>query len=102
MDIHSIRSEIDNIDEQILNLLTKRAEYALLIGKVKQQNSLAIHSHEREEQIITNILVKNSGPLSHQDVRAIFQLIILVCRNLQSENENNAADEITGEIIPGN
>jgi len=87
MDIQSIRKEIDTIDEQILGLLSKRAEYALLIGKLKQQNALAIHSREREEQIISNIIVKNSGPLSHQDIRVIFQMIILVCRNLQSDDE---------------
>jgi len=83
MDINALRNEIDHIDEHILNLLSKRAHYAIQIGKFKSQNELSIHSHEREEQIIKNVIAKNAGPLTENNIRSIFTQIIDACRNLQ-------------------
>ncbi len=83
MDLYALRKEIDRIDEQILNLLSKRAHYAIQIGKFKSQNELSIHSHEREEQIIKNVISKNVGPLTENNIRSIFVQIINACRNLQ-------------------
>jgi len=83
MDIDVLRNEIDRIDEQILNLLSKRANYAIQIGKFKSKNDLAVHSHEREEQIINHVVSKNVGPLTGNDIKSIFEQIINACRNLQ-------------------
>ena len=83
MDLDALRIEIDRIDEQILNLLSQRAHYAIQIGKFKSKNDLAVHSHEREEQIINHVVSKNVGPLTGTDVKSIFNQIIHACRNLQ-------------------
>ncbi len=83
MDLNELRKEIDRIDEQILALLSNRADYAIQIGKYKLQNELSIHSHEREEQIINSVISKNDGPLTENNIRSIFVQIIDACRNLQ-------------------
>ena len=83
MDINALRKEIDQIDEHILDLLSKRAHYAIQIGNFKSQNELSIHSFDREEQIINNVVSKNVGPLTENNLRSIFKQIIDACRNLQ-------------------
>ena len=83
MELNALRTKIDQIDEQILNLLSQRAIYAIQIGKYKSQNEISIHSHEREKEIVDNILSKNNGPLTEHNIRSIFMQIIDACRNLQ-------------------
>ncbi|MBN2412154.1 chorismate mutase [candidate division KSB1 bacterium] len=83
MDINELRKEIDRIDEQILDLLSNRANYAIQIGRFKTQNEISIHSHEREVQILNNVISKNAGPLTENNIKSIFVQIIDACRNLQ-------------------
>ena len=82
-DLDSLRLEIDKIDEQILQLLTDRAQYARHIGEYKSRNNIAVFSQEREERILSNLVLKNKGPLSAESIKSIFAQIITSCRELQ-------------------
>lgn len=84
MDIPELRKKIDAIDEQILKLLTKRAEVAIRIGRLKKGNNISVFHNEREEEVLGRVEIANKGPLSRQQVRKIYSTIIKVCRDLQS------------------
>lgn len=76
-----IRKDIDEIDFQILKLLNKRAKLALKARIAK--GGVNVYRPEREAEIIKNILAKNTGPLSNEAIKGLFQSIIYVCRSIQ-------------------
>jgi len=88
MVISSLRTKIDTIDEQIVELLSERANLALDIGAAKLQEQLSLYSPEREEAILSRIAAMNHGPLPNKDIREIFALIIKSCRELQASRVN--------------
>lgn len=77
----AIRQDIDAIDQEILILLNKRAKLALQARIAKGGKNT--YRPEREAAIIQSITHKNSGPLSDEAVKTLFQSIIYVCRAIQ-------------------
>jgi chorismate mutase/prephenate dehydratase len=76
MDLDGWRSRINDLDEQILNLLTQRALAALRIGELKTQAGLPYLVPEREAQILDRVVALNGGPLPADAVRAIWREIL--------------------------
>ena len=83
MSLELLRSRIDDLDKQLLQLLNERANLASQIGKIKNELNLSIINVEREQEILENIVLKNAGPLSDKDVNNIYAEIIRACRDLQ-------------------
>ncbi len=83
MDIVDIRKEIDKIDREILNLLNKRAELALEIGKHKARMKKSTFTPERERQVLTRLMQANTGPLPNSALQAIYREIISASRALE-------------------
>lgn len=80
MNIEDIRAEIDRIDKGLVNLINRRAECAMEIGKHKEKNSESIFAPEREAQVLSKVLEQNSGPLADKSIAAIYREIISACR----------------------
>ncbi len=76
MDLDGWRSRINDLDEQILNLLTQRAQAALRIGELKTQAGLPFLVPEREAQILDRVVALNRGPLPADALRAIWREIL--------------------------
>jgi len=70
------RRRIDELDLQLVELLNTRASYAKETGKVKLSLGLDAYSPEREEEVMQNVTSHNSGPLSGQAIRRLFERII--------------------------
>ncbi|MCX6376238.1 MAG: chorismate mutase, partial [Armatimonadetes bacterium] len=83
MNINDLRKEIDGIDQQILQLLNKRAEAALEIGKLKESTKKSFFAPERERQVLTKLTSANKGPLPNASLRAIYREIISASRALE-------------------
>lgn len=78
-----LRSEIDTINRDILELLNKRAEVVLKIGELKKENSMPLYDAQREKQIEDELVKLNTGPMPNKSVIKIFREIISACRELQ-------------------
>ena len=76
-----IRKDIDHIDLEILKLLNKRAKLALKARIAKGEG--AAYRPEREDEVIKQVTAKNTGPLSDEAVKTMFQSILYVCRSIQ-------------------
>src|SRR5687768_4572455 len=76
MNLDDWRSRINNLDEQILDLLSQRAQAALQIGELKRQQDLPYFAPEREAQVLDRLAALNTGPLSGDGVRAIWREIV--------------------------
>ncbi len=81
--LKALRVQIDKLDLEILEKLSKRASVAAQIGKVKSETGGEIFSASREEEVLHNILTSSKGPLGEVTLKAIFRELISGCRALQ-------------------
>jgi chorismate mutase len=82
VDIEDWRKKIDEVDVEMVRLLNRRLEYAIEIGKLKQRRQLTLVSPEREQEIITNALRHNQGPLDEAAIRRLFGGILEESRRI--------------------
>jgi chorismate mutase len=85
MDIESWRKRIDEIDLQIVALLSERALAAQAIGKLKQATNLPVYEPNRERVIFERVRAANKGPLPDIELVHIYERIIDVMRALQQD-----------------
>lgn len=78
-----LREQIDAIDAQILDLLSKRARLAQEVGHVKAETNAPVFRPEREAQVLRGVADRNSGPLDGADLQTIFREIMSACRALE-------------------
>ncbi len=83
MDIPDWRKQIDELDEQIVALLSKRAEAARAIGQMKRAADLPVYEPGREQAVFNHVRTVNPGPLGDAEMVDIYQRIIDVMRTLQ-------------------
>lgn len=74
--IESWRREIDRIDEQMLELVNRRAHCAIEIGMIKRRLGLPLDVPEREAAIIDRVTAENTGPLDGDAIARIFEAVI--------------------------
>ncbi|MCC6878995.1 MAG: prephenate dehydratase [Rhodocyclaceae bacterium] len=80
-DLQRLRAEIDRLDEEVLQRLSRRAEIAHEIGRVK--GGAVVYRPEREAQVLRRIASLNKGPLSETTVWRIFREIMSACLALE-------------------
>jgi chorismate mutase/prephenate dehydratase len=78
-----LREQIDAIDAQILELLSRRARIAQEVGHVKAETNAPVFRPEREAQVLRTVAQRNPGPLDGGDVQTIFREIMSSCRALE-------------------
>lgn len=81
--INELRKGIDNIDDNILQLLSERMEIVDKIGVIKRKSKSLIYHPDREKEIIDRLVKNNLGKLSNEAIEAIFLEIFGVSRNLE-------------------
>ncbi|WP_456465261.1 prephenate dehydratase [Desulfurobacterium sp.] len=83
--LEELRKQIDRIDKQLIELLSKRAQLAKEVGEVKREKGLPFYVPEREAKILIKLeeMNKQYGVLPPQSIRAIFREIISACRALE-------------------
>jgi len=79
------RRKIDALDMRLLELLNERTRIVEQIGRIKQHLSLPIYEPRREEDVFRNVTANNSGPLSSEAVKRVFERIIDEMRNIQKD-----------------
>lgn len=76
MNLDDIRLQIDSIDQNLLDLLNRRADLVHEVGIVKKREGLPIYAPEREEALLQRLIAMNHGRLPEIAVRAIFREIM--------------------------
>ncbi|GMQ96344.1 MAG: prephenate dehydratase [Gammaproteobacteria bacterium] len=85
-ELQLIRERIDALDQEIQRLVTERANHALEVARIKQQNSSdtqGFYRPEREIEILRSISERNDGPLDDDALTRIFREIMSACLALQ-------------------
>ena len=81
--LEKLRSQIDELDSELLKLLNKRAEYVIKIGKIKQKEKKDVLVPLREKELLERLSAINKGPMTDTMVIYIFQQIIDSLKDLQ-------------------
>ena len=83
MDLGDWRTRINNLDSEILKLLSQRAEAALQIGDLKRRQGMPTYARERELEVVKRLTDANAGPLPAPAIEAVWREIISACRQLE-------------------
>ena len=81
--LKTLRKDIDTVDNQLLELLNKRAALVLEVGKIKKEEQSRFHVLEREEEIYQRLLELNRGPFPAEAIRPIFREIMSASLSLE-------------------
>lgn len=76
MDLHQLRQQIDQIDQELVTKLNQRVELARAVAREKDKNGLPIYHPEREAKVFDKIARMNPGPLSEENLQHIYREII--------------------------
>lgn len=82
--LKELRKSIDKIDDEILELISRRLLCVKQIGKIKKEKGDPVLDLSRENTIIQRLLSKNKGELNDRSLQYIFKEIIAASRELQS------------------
>lgn len=77
------RSQVESLDQEILQLLAQRFLCSRAIGKIKQTAGLPVHDPEREDRLILKYQKHSAGHLSFTFIKDLFELIFAESRRYQ-------------------
>jgi len=83
MNIEELRTKIDKIDSDILNLLNERMDIVHEIGLIKSASNESVYRPEREKEIIERLSRLSEGKLKAESIKAIFQEVFAAARNIE-------------------
>lgn len=83
MGLKDLRSKIDSIDGQILELLSRRSSVVKKINMVKEKKKIDFFAPGRESMILERLKKINTGGMSDSDIELIFKEIFSVFRALK-------------------
>ena len=81
--LQGLRKKINQIDERILDLISKRARFVKEVGIIKKKYAIEPYASNREKIIYQRLEKRNQGPLTNENIRAIFGEIISASLSLQ-------------------
>jgi chorismate mutase/prephenate dehydratase len=85
VNLDDIRNQIDTIDQELLDLLSRRAELVHEVGVVKKRDGLQIYAPEREEALLRRLIEMNRGRLPERSIRAIYREIMSAALALEDD-----------------
>ncbi|HEY8189809.1 MAG TPA: chorismate mutase [Micavibrio sp.] len=83
--VKTLRENIDAVDDQIHDLLMKRADLVLEIGKEKRKRKEQIISPAREARVIRRLLDRHKGPLQKAAMVRIWRELVGAVSLLQTD-----------------
>ena len=85
-DLSQVRERIDQLDQAIQDMINERAECAQAVAEIKLQSgdsAADFYRPEREAQVLRNVLERNQGPLSGEEMARLFREIMSACLALE-------------------
>lgn len=85
MKINDWRNRIDEVDKQLVRLLSVRAQLAIEIGREKREAGMEIYDAARERDVLEQALRENPGVLSEEALEQLFREIVRVSRQAAAD-----------------
>ena len=97
MNLYESRKRIDEIDEQIIVLLNRRAVEVKRIAQTKAAAGLPLIDERREAEVYRRVAAENFGQIETESLLRIFEVIVGESRRLQLRASNEVVD--TGDPV---
>ena len=81
--LERLRKEIDEVDNEILRLLNKRALTVIEIAHIKRHEQTKFYSPEREREILERLTTLNKGPFPNDTLKVIYREILSASLSLE-------------------
>lgn len=83
--LNKLRLQIDNIDDQLLELISQRGRVAEAVAEAKGEppKQGGYYRPDREALILRRVLEQNPGPLAGEEMARLFREIISACLALE-------------------
>jgi chorismate mutase/prephenate dehydratase len=85
-DVRPLRSAIDDVDRQIVELANQRARLAQELATAKQADGQAVYDSRREDEVLRRVATLNDGPLGQNCIDAVFRELISGSRAVQAHH----------------
>jgi chorismate mutase / prephenate dehydratase len=72
----ALRAGIDEVDEEIVGLLDRRARLARRIGEIKQESGLEAYAPARERAVLNRVTALSANDFPQRGLEAVFREII--------------------------
>jgi chorismate mutase/prephenate dehydratase len=79
--LNKLRSEVDNLDKDMIKLFKKRFLLAIEIWKIKKPLGMKIKNPQREKEIIEKVTLESGFPKSF--VKKLYNLLFVETRKIQ-------------------
>ena len=97
MELNELRSQIDNVDEQLVKLFVERMQLSAQIGDHKKQHRMPIYVPSREREKLQEV-AKLAGTDMDNYTRVLYSMIFELSRSYQSKR-NNASTPLHEKIV---
>jgi len=84
MSLDNLRQALDCIDNEVMSLLSQRANIILQVADFKREHGGPVHDPAREDAIIARLSDLNPGPLPKEVMERIYRKIIEEMRNFEA------------------
>lgn len=84
MDLQELRSQIDEIDDQLVELFTRRMDISAAIGDWKREHNLPVFVPSREREKLVDV-AKKAGPDMANYTRVLYSMLFELSRSYQSK-----------------
>ncbi len=68
-----LRRRIDEIDTELIQRLSERAQIVVEVGRTKRNDGTPIYAPHREQEVLRKVLEANPGPLPDRTIEAIYR-----------------------------
>ena len=83
-EIASLRAKIDEIDDQILSVLSERVQLCKAIGVAKKKQKLPIRDESRENELYLRVKEKSKKfGLNETEIELLYREIVNMCSDVQ-------------------
>lgn len=78
------RRRIDALDDEILDLLARRAELARTVAKIKRREKVEVfHDPERERQVLERLVKRGGRKFPPETIRHVFREVMSACLSME-------------------
>ena len=71
--LSELRSKIDQLDQQLVDLLNARAKLVVDVGAFKRGSGTPIYAPHREAQVLAKALQRSQGPLPDRTIEGVYR-----------------------------
>jgi 3-deoxy-7-phosphoheptulonate synthase/chorismate mutase len=84
--LDELRSRLDEINLQLLNLMSKRGAIVKEIGEIKKKQGVQKFDPVREREMLEQLVKHNTGPFDDETIRHLFKQIFKASLELQQDD----------------